>query len=113
MKKRKQKNLKQKNKSSRYRKTNLRTVSDVISEILFIVTIQFYGQKNTYVDETAHILIKQGKTLKNQKTRIWVRKKNAKVALLVWSPGFSIKHKNNCHTNSSNSSWMFVRKNPA
>ena len=66
-KKRKQKNLKQKNKSSRYRKTNLRTVSDVISEILFIVTIQFYGEKNTYVDETAHILIIQGENFEKPK----------------------------------------------
>ena len=61
------KNLKQKNKSSRYRKTNLRTVSDVISEILFIVTIQFYGEKNTYVDETAHISIIQGENFEKPK----------------------------------------------
>ena len=53
--------------SSRYRKTNLRTVSDVISEILFIVTIQFYGEKNTYVDETAHILILQGENFEKPK----------------------------------------------
>ena len=67
LKKRKQKNLKQKNKSSRCRKTNLRTVSDVISEILFIVTIQFYGEKNTYLDETAHILIIQGENFEKPK----------------------------------------------
>ena len=66
-KKRKQKNLKQKNKSSRYRKTNLRTVSDVISEILFIVTIRFHAEKNTYVDETTHILIIQGENFEKPK----------------------------------------------
>ena len=56
-----------KNKSSRYRKTNLRTVSDVISGTLFIVTIQFYGEKYTYVDETAHILIIQGEIFEKPK----------------------------------------------
>ena len=56
-----------KKKSSRYRKTNLRTVFHVISEILFIVTIQFNGEKNTYVDETAHILIIQGENFEKPK----------------------------------------------
>ena len=88
----------------------------LISFLKYWLLLQFSSmQKKKHLRwwNYAYLNNTRGKLWKTKKLEFRFEKKNAKVALLEWSPGFSIKHKNNCHTDSSNSSWMFVRKHPA